>query len=348
MKKLLTYAVGFAALIIFPSVGQAGQQNWRQLYNSSQDNFRGGKLQQSLALARESVKQSEIEFGTKSVYTIRSLILLGDLSRRTGSFTDSFRQHKRALEIQEQIFGELHPNTAKLINELAKDELLMGNTEEARTLFNRSIRICNQINNPENPAVADSLIGLSKLDSMARDYSQAEKRLMTAMSILDSYSKYHPGTRLDIENARLSLADSLKAQGRHSECCMQYRVAVRYLETRGESSSNLVCDSWIAMGDSYAGSGKKARAIDCYKRALAILGSGSSVNNLSLALASRRLAGVYRSAGNIPEARRYYRQAVSSLEMCSPAGCPLLADTKRLLDDVTTTTNSSKDRDSSA
>ncbi len=336
-KALFSLMLGLVAPILIVTGAIAENSDWRRLYNSAEHLFREGRTTQSLSMARDSLNKAESVFGPQSIYAMRSLILLGDLSRNSGAFAESHRYYKRALEIQQNRFGNLHSNTAWLLNQLAEVDVSLGYHENARNMFKQAIDICNQTGNTQHPRLAQSLIGLSDMEKAAKNYDEAEKHLLMAISIMDLYSKYHPSTRLAITNARVSLADNLKIQGKFREANKEYRTAIRYLETRGEASQSAISDCLVAMGDSYFSSGKKARALDCYRRALAVAVNGPSINNLTVALASKRLAEVYRSAGNVSEARRYYRKAVAALEICSPSGCPLLADTKKSLNDLVDT-----------
>lgn len=346
-ETMFRLMLSLMALVIIVTCAIASSPSWRQLYDGAENLFREGRPTQSLSMARDSLNKAESEFGHQSIYTMRSLILLGDLSRNSGAFAEAHRYYKRALEIQQKRFGNLHINTVWLINELAGVDVSLGYHENARKLFNQSIDVCSQSGNTGHPRLAQSLIGLADLEKAAGNYDEAENCILKAISIMDLYSKYQPSTKLAIANARVNLADNLKIQGKFREAGKQYRVAIQYLETRGEASQSAIADCLVAMGDSYVSSGKKARALDSYRRALAIAVNGPSINNLTVALVSKRLAEVYRSAGNVSEARRYYRKAVAALEICSPSGCPLLADTKKTLNDLIDA-DSLKTKDTSA
>lgn len=338
MKKLFLLVSCSVVLAIVVSTADAGQPQWRQLYDNAQNSFRDGRMTQSLSMARDSLKKADTEFGHDSLYALNSLILLGDLTRVAGSYSESARYYKKALDVQQRLFGELHPNTAKLLNSLAAVNLSLGNLPEAKDMFMKSIAINKLSGHNEDPGIAESLIGLSEIQKIANNHDESARNLLTALDILDCYSKYKPSVKITMANARVNLAESLKAQANYREANNQYRAAIKYFETRGISSLNSMIDSLTAMGDCYVSSGKKARALDCYKRALAVAANGHSGDNMTVAQISRRLAGVYRSNGNIPEARRYYRQAVANLEVCSPSGCPLLVDTKKTLSDLSETT----------
>lgn len=344
MRKSAFLMAVFLVMVMLLSNAMADSWQWRQLYDSAQDSFRSGRVSQSLSMAKDSLRKADLEFGADSLYALKSLVLLGDLTKAYGSYSESARFYKRALDTQQKLFGATHPNNATVLNSLASVNMNLGNIPEASAQFSKAIEISKLSGHGSDPCVADSLIGLASLDRIANNPELSEKNLVEALSILDFYSKYKPSINLTIANARVSLADSLKAQAKYQDSARQYRAAIKYFETRGMASSGAVTECLIAMGDSYVSSGKKARALDCFKRALV---SSDSTDNMTTALVSRRLAGLYRSMGNIPEARRYLRQAVATLETCSPSGCPLLADTQKSLKDLTEK-GKSKDGDTSA
>lgn len=333
MKRIALLVTFLITSLSFLNLAIGDQPNWKDLYNLSQNSYRIGQMAQSLLLAKDSLKQAEREFGPNSIYEIKSLALLGDLCRQSGSYAESLRYYKRGVDLQRIRFGIWHPNTAHLINQLGNVDLAMGNYDDAKRLFEEALEICEKTGDSFSPFAAESLIGLSELEKLNKNYEAAVSKLSSSLAILDSYSKYQPRSRVTLAKIRIQLADNLKAQGKHKECCKEYRLAIQRLENNGESTSSIIADALVAMGDAYTSCGKKARALDCYKKALAIF-VNDSPNNLGVAMVSRRLAEVYKSNGNLSEARRFYRQAVSSLEMCSPSGCPLLADTQKSLNDL--------------
>ena len=333
MKKPPIFVMIFVLIVSGVSLVYAGQYQWRGLYEDAQHNFRTGLQAQSLALAKESLRKADVEYGTDSLYALKSLTLVGDLYAASGAYSESARYYRKALEVQKKIFVSPHPNAAKLLNSLAVVEFKEGQVSDAKAKFAKSIEIADLSGHGSDPCMAESLLGMSEALKAAGDYEESEKTLLAALNILDNYSKYNPKLNLTIANARVSLAECLKAQGKYREANAQYRAAIKYFETRGIASQKTMIDSLIAMGDCYVSSNKKARALDCYKRALAAA-NGNRGDDMTAALVSRRLAGVYKTVGNIPEARRYYRLAVTSLENCSPSGCPLLADTQKSLGDL--------------
>lgn len=326
-------------LALFVSDAVAERPNWRQLYDGAQNSYRDGRITQSLSMAKDSLKKADVEFGHDSLYALDSLILLGNLTRAAGSYSESARYYKKALEVQRKLFGALHPNTAKLLYSLGMVDLSLGNLRDAEDMFTKSIEIYKLSGHIDDPGVAESLIGISDIQKLANNHEESAKNLVSALEILDCYSKYRPSVKLTMANARVALAESLKGQGQYMAANTEYRSAIIYFETRGISSLNSLTASLTGMGDCYVSLGRKARALNSYKRALAAAEhSTNSGDSVTTAQISRRLAAVYKSNGNVPEARRYYRQAVHALEVCSPSGCPLLADTKKTLNDLTENT----------
>ncbi len=334
MKKLTPLLLGLFLTVTFVATVDAGNRQWNDLYEEAQNNFRAGNLTTSLSVARGALKKADIEYGSYSLNSLKSVELLAELTSASGAYQESSRWYRKAIEIQTRLFGKLHPNTARLMEVLATVELGQGNDTEAGRLYSLSIETAMLSGHVADPCIAESLIGLSKIQKMANKNEESEENLLEALNILENLTKYRPSLALSVANARVCLAETLKAQSRYTESNAQYRAAIRYFETRGISCLKPMTDSLVAMGDSYVSSNRKARALDCYKRALAATASIHPDDNITVALISRRIAGVYRTNGNIPEARRYFKKAISSLETCSPANCPLLADTKRSFQDL--------------
>ena len=139
MKKPPIFVMIFVLMVSGVSLAYAGQYQWRCLYEDAQHNFRTGLQAQSLALAKESLRKADVEYGTDSLYALKSLTLVGDLYAASGAYSESARYYRKALEVQKKIFGSPHPNTAKLLNSF------LSSSMDDHDSLNGSNMLCSRI-----------------------------------------------------------------------------------------------------------------------------------------------------------------------------------------------------------
>lgn len=128
-------------------------------------------------------------------------------------YADAEPLYQRALAIQEQALGAIHPDVATIINNLAGLYGKQGKYDEAELLYQRALTIREQTLGAIHPDVAQSLNNLAELYRSQGRYAATEPLLQRALAIRQqSLGPTHP----DIATSLNNLAGLYAAQGHHA------------------------------------------------------------------------------------------------------------------------------------
>ena len=104
------------------------------------------------------------------------------MSKKTGSTSETDLGHDaeaqsflvQALQIREKTLGQMHPDVAQSLNNLAALYLEQGKYTEAEPLFQRALIIVESVLGSEHIHVGTCLNNLETLDQSQGKYSEAE------------------------------------------------------------------------------------------------------------------------------------------------------------------------------
>jgi tetratricopeptide (TPR) repeat protein len=160
--------------------------------------------------------------------TARLMNVLAIYFEARADFTAAEPLYRRALSIDETIYGPDHPNVARDLNNLAELLRATNRHSEAEPLYRRALKISDTSYGPDHPKVAIGLNNLAALLRATNRHTEAEPLYRRALSIDEaSYGPDHPTVAIGLNN----LALLLKATNRHSEAETLYRRALSIDET---------------------------------------------------------------------------------------------------------------------
>jgi tetratricopeptide (TPR) repeat protein len=193
------------------------------------------KLAQLLTISAQYDKAIEInkvlfaELDKKKDLNFKSSILtnIAELYRLQRRYKEAEQLIKEASFINEQFFGENHPNTANSYNNLALLYRLQDNYEEAETLFIKALRICEQFSEGNHHLIPTIYNNLANLYYLQGKYEKAELFHKNALRIREQIlGKKHP----DTANSYNNLAFLYESQGKYKEAEKLYKKALRITE----------------------------------------------------------------------------------------------------------------------
>ena len=147
---------------------------------------------------------------------------LGMLSQREGKFADAKRVFEELVAQYERELGPDHPETARVLYNLALAQQSLGELAEARTSCERSLRIRTASLGAEDPRTAESIELLGQIMSRQGD-PQAETQLRRAVQIKE---KLLGPKHADVARMLGNLADVIQREGKLDEATELHRRAL--------------------------------------------------------------------------------------------------------------------------
>ncbi len=214
---------------------------------------------------------------------------------------------ERSLEISQLAFGDRHPDTAKILNNLAGLYKSMGRYESALPLYEQALKIHKSESGDQHLATARILNNLAGLyESMGR-YESALPLYKQALEIHKSeLGDQHLHTALSLNN----LAGLYKSMGRYESALPLCKQA---LEIHKSELGDQHPETAINMGNLaglYTFMGHYESALPLCEQALKIHKSELGNQHPHTAMSLNNLAGLYKSMGRYELALPLYEQAL--------------------------------------
>jgi tetratricopeptide (TPR) repeat protein len=236
--------------------------------------------------------------------------------------------YRRALEIQEQILGPEHPDTATSLNNLAILLDAQGKLAAAEPLYRRTLEIQEKVLGPEHPDTATSLNELASLLQAQGKLVEAEPLYRRALEIQEKVlGPEHPDTAHSLND----LASLLYAQSKLAEAEPLLR---RALEIQEKVLGPEHPDTAAGLNNLAAllqAQGKLAEVEPLFRRALEIQEKVLGPEHPITAIGLNSLAGLLYAQGKPAEAAPLYRR---SLEIREKVLGPEHPDTAKSLNNL--------------
>jgi tetratricopeptide (TPR) repeat protein len=157
---------------------------------------------------------NEAECAQLQEWESNALNNLAHLFHATNQLGEAEPLIRRALAIDEQSYGDQHPNVALRLNNLAQLLQDTNRLAEAEPLMRRALAMGERLYGPEHPKIATRLNNLAHLLKVTNRLAEAEPLMRRALAIDEkSYGDQHPDVARDLNN----LAVLLQATNRLSE-----------------------------------------------------------------------------------------------------------------------------------
>jgi eukaryotic-like serine/threonine-protein kinase len=164
--------------------------------------------------------------GQKLAGDLYAALRVGVDVRKQGNLREAHTLFRRALELSRRAYGEEHPNTAMVLDNLTNLLLEQGAYDEARQLHERILGDRERVLGEEHSVTAQSLNHLGNVLSELGMFSEARHRYERALAIFKAEYGDHPKTAMVLYN----LATVLSEQGMHDEASSYEQRALGILE----------------------------------------------------------------------------------------------------------------------
>ena len=247
-----------------------------------------GKYDEAIPTLEEAMR---LESGPRGVPADLSATLseLANTHYYLGHYDISKDLNERALQMDEQIYGDRNPNVAQDLTNLADIQYQWGHYAEAERIQRTAAGIMQAWYGKDHPETADDMTILGKYLIAEGRAEEAIPILRESLAALEKhYGKVHPRVALAV--GELGLA--LQHQGKLDEAETDFRrQADIYRAVYGEKNQQL--GAAIAnLAGLYADRRDYARSEQLYRDALKLYTDSLPAGHLNIAIAHVRLGGV--------------------------------------------------------
>ena len=236
---------------------------------------------------------------------------LGNLLKAQGDLNGARRYLKRALAINEQVLGPIHPDTASSLGALGwliKDQ---NDLIAARPLFERALAINEQVLGMSHPATASSLVALGELLKAQNDLAGARPLLEQALAIREqSLGLTHSDTASSLVTLGWLLKDQNDLTGARP---LQERALAIREQVLGSTHPD-TASSLIALGELLKAQGDLTGARLLFEGALAIHEQILGLSHPSTASSLITLGWLLKDQGDLTGARILFERALAIRE----------------------------------
>jgi CHAT domain-containing protein/Tfp pilus assembly protein PilF len=232
--------------------------------------------------------------------------------------------YEKVVEKAREVYGETHPNTATLANNLALLYQATGQYARAQPLFQRSLEIWEAQRGKDHPDVALALNNLGSLYQLMGQYAKAEPLFQRSLKICETkLARDHPNVASSLNN----LALLYYHMGQYARAEPLYKRSLAIREARLDRNHPDVANSLNNLGSLYQVMGQPARAEPLLKRSLEIWEARLGKDHPSLAQSLNNLAFVYEDMGRYARAEPLYQRSLAIREATLGKNHPDVAQT---------------------
>jgi len=271
--------------------------------------LRVNRLERALTEYGRSVRLLERAHGASHPRVANALAAEARCLQKMERYKEALRQFERARSIQERELGPDHPDLAICLNNMAIVYYYQRRLGRALSAWRRAARIYSGALGPGHPALATTLDNIGLVLQEQGDYREALALQRRALKIREQvHGKRHVQIALSLNNIGLTyralgelerareaqlrglairrealgpdhplvaaslvnLANVESNQGRHDQALRRHKEALEVALGAGESGRRFAVPALEGVARSYLLSGKPARALSSYQRALAM------------------------------------------------------------------------------
>lgn len=235
-----------------------------------------------------------------------------DYLRGRARFTQAEPLYRRALHIEEHLWGSDHLRMAAPLYGQALLYYELGKYVQAESLARRALHIWERALSPEDPELARPLIGLAIILFAQGKYVQTELLCQRSLHLKEqALGQEHPHVLPPL----VDLADAYTEQGKYAQAELLYQRAIRIQEqTLGEDHPQMAYPLY-GLGRLYTRQGKNEQAETLYQRALCVRERTLGMEHPYVAEPLTGLAIIASRQGKDEQAEALYRQALSIGEL---------------------------------
>jgi len=272
--------------------------------------------------------------------TARLMNDLGQLYDAKAQYDEAEPLMRRALAIDENSHGPVHPDVARDLNNLALLLQATNRPEQAEPLMRRAVDICSQTYGPDDPQLATSLDGLATLLLNSNRLAEAEPLMRRALAIFERhYGPDHP----DVATVLNNLAALLQLMNRIDEAEPLIRRALAIDEHAYGADHPYVARDLNNLAQLLQTSNRPGEAEPRLRRALAIDEKYYGPDHPKVAIRLTSLASLLQEANRLVEAEPLLLRALSIDERSYGSDHPEVAKVLNNLGSLLKATNRFKE-----
>jgi CHAT domain-containing protein/Tfp pilus assembly protein PilF len=225
-----------------------------------------------------------------------------------GKYQEAALMLERVLAIRENILGDMHIETAIVLNKLGNAYQQLGNYNRALQFFERSLSIRKRILEPQDAKIAIAHNNLAGCYDVAGDLAKASYHFEQAIAINDAnLGPENSETALNLNN----YASACTRNGQYAKAIPIFERALAIREKLFGADSLLTAQTLNYLADSFIRSENPAKAIPLAERALLIQEKNKGPIDSEVARTLNTLANSYLNTGDTIRALPLYERAIT-------------------------------------
>lgn len=264
-------------------------------------------------LYRKALTMVEEAVGPEHAATGHALNNLGGFLYGQDRAQEAEPLMRRALHVRERTKGLADPLTAQSLCSLGAIMGALGDITIAESLIRRSLELRRTVLPRSHPDVAESCSLLAQvLLSQGKDRAQEASTL--AAEAFDVYRRsFGPNAMRTLITMHLK-ADSLALVGRQAESDRLHQELIAKFESLPVSNLALVADGLADYGEHMLKAGKPDKAVELYRRAVALQRKARGNDDAAVVAMRQRLAEALYADVKIDDAVKEGREILAALE----------------------------------
>jgi serine/threonine-protein kinase len=275
-------------------------------------------------LVDQGAARIEDELAEQPVVKARITRMLGNVYFTLGSYDQAETFFEQTIALQREHLGEVDPETATSLMNLAQAYGIKGKLDQARPLLDQALEIKETALGPEHVEVAMILVSLGVLNRIQGENQVALQQAERALKIYEV--ELEPN---DIKIARLlnNLANLYRDDGRYDEADTALRRSLAIFEDKVGADHPQVAAVLNSLAKICEAKERFDEAESLSRRALAIREKVLGAGHPLVAYSMRRLGSVRIEQGDLEEAETLISQALEVAETRMGPAHQLVAET---------------------
>jgi len=265
------------------------------------------RLPDAERLVREGVAMTRRHTPANSLAVAKATVALGHVLEERGASEEAIKILQEPVRIN-SADGNISPDLASSVNELASAQFYAGHYTIADSLFHRVLDMHRQLYGDRHPSVADDLINLGAVQQDLGYYAEAEKFQRHALQInLAYYGPNHPQTAHNL----IGLGRALVMEKRLDEAVDPLQRALAIQERVYGPVSRQVASALNELASTALARDQLEEAKAGFSRMLAIYRTVFHNHHYLIGIALSNLASVSMQRKDYARAEQLYREALA-------------------------------------
>ena len=229
-----------------------------------------------------------------------------------GSIDGSFEHFDTARGLLEGVYGDGHPEIAKVLRSQGIAHYTQEHFEQSRQCFAKSLQQLQAFYNDNHPETAQMLLSLGAAYEALGNFEKSLKYKQQALEMLQAL---YPEKDPEIARALLSLGESYALDGKLEKSLEHKQEALEMFKDLCGKSHVEVARTLLSLGESYALGGKLAASLEHKEKALGMLQGLYGRTHPEVARALLSVGESYEAMGHLAKSKDYKNKSVTMLNV---------------------------------